>query len=271
MDLTFENLVFWYAGTQTLPAIDKASACLPSNSSIAIVGPNGAGKSTLCKNLNGVLKPTNGIIRIGENTVLPHKHPGRYVAYAFQNPDDQLFLPLVMDELAFGPRNLGMEKPQIEEVVRWASRLFHLGEVEKKHPLDLPFALRKRISMAAAVAMQRPWVIWDEPTLGQDPIYCDELLRIKDCLKERGTSLIVISHDPEFIFEICDYFVVMVAGRCEWSGSRERLLNDSPSWILNFLNIPSRLSKDLRLPSNFSTQSSLVKHFGLRYNVEDCM
>lgn len=247
-DLFFDNLTFTYPGSSNIPALDGASACLPGGSAVALVGPNGAGKSTLCKVLNGVLKAGSGTIRFADERISPYLQPGKYVAYSFQNPDDQLFLPTVRKELSFGPRNVGMKGTQLEQAVSQALKLFDLVSAVESHPLDLPFVLRKRVAMAAAVAMQRPWVVLDEPTLGQDPQYCREIITIKNHLLERGTSVIMISHDVEFTFEACDRFLIMSAGKCVWSDTREEFLNHRPSAAGGFVNLEGRLTTDLHLP-----------------------
>ncbi len=261
MYLALEDLEFAYPGCRTRAALSGASAVLPGSSAVALVGANGAGKSTLCKILNGLLVPRHGLVRLSGENIVPARCPGQFVAYAFQNPDDQLFLQNVVEELKYGPRNLGMTPAEVEAAVQWVLEGFGIVDVAEAHPLDLPFVLRKRVSMAAAVAMQRPWTVLDEPTLGQDPSYCDKLLAIKDHITQAGGGLIVISHDPEFTFEACDYFVLMDAGRIVWYGPRADFLSicgrDAPA----FINMPGRLVRDLSLPSNCSTRGTLADYF----------
>jgi energy-coupling factor transport system ATP-binding protein len=259
--LSFDNLLFGYPGSRGRAALNRASAILPGASSIALIGANGAGKSTLCKILNGLLTPQQGVVRLSSGDIVPSRQPGQYVSLAFQNPDDELFLQNVVDELEYGPRNLQMTSHDIEAAVQWVLEAFDLGAVAKAHPLDLPFTLRKRISMAAAVAMQRPWTVLDEPTLGQDSSYCDKLLAIKDRITHTGGGLIIISHDPEFIFEACDYFVLMDAGRIVWYGPRSEYLAVCGRDAQAFINMPGRFVRDLSLPSNCSTRSTLARYF----------
>lgn len=116
--------------------------------------------------------------------------------------------------------------------------------------------------MAAAVAMQRPWTVFDEPTLGQDSTYCDRLLTIKDEIEKTGRGLIIISHDPEFTIEACEYFVVMDSGRCKWFGNREEILTgDGCRAASDFINMPGRLLRELALPTNCPTRLGLAKCF----------
>ena len=263
-DLVFEALRFVYRGATRRPAIDRATAQLPGGSAVAIIGPNGAGKSTLCKLLNGVLKPKSGTIKVGDRAVLPSLKPGKYVAYAFQNPDDQLFLPTVRKELSFGPRNLGMSHSEIEKIVSEIIRLFAIESVAESHPLELPLVLRKRVSMAAAAAMNRPWLILDEPTLGQEPRYRDRIVCIKNALLERGTSVMIITHDPEFAFETCNWFLLMMGGKCIWSGPREAFLPAQAQLLYPFINIPGRLSLALRFSPPCSTRTEVIERLRAR-------
>jgi energy-coupling factor transport system ATP-binding protein len=119
-------------------------------------GPNGVGKSTLSKILCGLLRPTSGEIRVNTKPVQPWREPGRFVSYAFQDPDLQLFANRVSKQLASAKRP--------EAVARWFGLDQHLSE----HPLDLPFVLRKRLAIGAALGREKGLSILDEPTLGQD-------------------------------------------------------------------------------------------------------
>ncbi|MFX1562195.1 MAG: ATP-binding cassette domain-containing protein [Promethearchaeota archaeon] len=258
--LATESVTFCYPHTQGQAALKQCTVVLPGGSSVALVGPNGAGKSTLCKILNGILSASEGQFMLSGTPIFPDESPGRYISYAFQNPNDQLFLTTVKDELAFGPKNLGLAESEVRDAVAFALELFHLTDLADSHPLDLPFALRKRVAMAAAVSMRRPWTILDEPTLGQDPSYCNDLLQIKETILKKGGGLIVISHDPEFVFECCDHFIFLSNGMCVWQGNRNNFATVALKDQMNFSNIPLRLTKDLSLPHTCSTRSALATY-----------
>lgn len=227
-DLHFENLVFRYPHTEGNPALQGASGYFPSGSIVGLLGCNGAGKSTLCKILNGVLPCDQGVISIAGHPVTPYDEPGQHVAYSFQNPDHQLFLSTVAGELTFGPRNVGMEEGDIRSSVEAALKSFGLEDVIDAHPLDLPLVLRKRVAMASAIAMRRPWVVLDEPTLGQDPGYCESLVEVVSQLATTGRGAIIISHDHEFLLRICDRVLVLINGKTAWEGDKENFLSSLP-------------------------------------------
>ncbi len=161
-------------------------------------GRNGAGKTTLAKILCGVLKPSAGRVLVDRRAVRPWKQPGRVVAYHFQNPDLQLFSTSVQEEIIAGPRAYGLG---VEECTRQADAVlaaFGLLRIRAEHPLDLPFVIRKRVALAATLAMGRPWTILDEPTLGQDDATSETLARMIANLLARGAGVILITHSQWF-------------------------------------------------------------------------
>jgi len=256
--LVFDGLCFTYPGSDGRPALAEASAALPLGHTTGLIGSIGAGKSTLCKTLNGVLRAQRGGITFGGKPVAPFGHPGQLVAYSFQNPDDQLFQDTVEKEVAFGPRCLGLTPSEISAGVSIACDLFGLASLKRAHPLDLPFVLRKRVAMAAAVAMQRPFTVLDEPTVTQDQSFRAHLLDVIECLTGQGRSLILISHDAEFAFEACDRILVMSQGRCCWSGTREEFCAGRPDEAEGFVNLAVRLSGELDFSPVCPTRQALT-------------
>lgn len=148
-------------------------------------GLNGSGKSTFAKLLSGVLKPNNGRILLNEKEFNSYLYPGQLFAYSFQDPDEQLFATTVFKEIG-GETNLSKAYMLAES--------FGLTEILDKHPQELPFVLRKRLSIAATLAMDCKWYIFDEPTLGQDDETVTQLENIFLKLKDSGRGIIIISH-----------------------------------------------------------------------------
>jgi energy-coupling factor transport system ATP-binding protein len=151
-----------------------------------LFGPNGAGKSTCAKVLCGVLKPTGGEILFGGVVSQPWKAPGGVVGYHLQNPDVGLFESTVLHELG------GAERAQV------LLDAFGLRQVAAANPLSLPFPVRKRVSLAATIARDQPWLFLDEPTLGADATTIAALARIVMTLAEKGHGVIVVSHSRKF-------------------------------------------------------------------------
>ncbi len=154
--------------------LKDASVQLHPGKLYSLEGPNGAGKSTLAKLLSGVLLPNSGKILANEEQIHPWKHPGRSVAYHFQNPDVQLFSTTVEEEVRAGLQASGLNGIKCEQRVDAVLMAFGLSHIRKEHPLDTPFVIRKRIALAATIAMGRPWLVLDEPTLGQDSYSAEE-------------------------------------------------------------------------------------------------
>lgn len=161
-ELDLEEVAFHY--TRSKPVLREVTARLLPGQTYWLAGANGAGKSTLAKILAGAIRPTAGRILCAGRFEEPWRRPGSLVAYHFQNPDLQLFETTVRNELAASAPRRGAQG-------YWelAAEVFGLQGVLDEHPLDLPFSVRKRVALAATVAMGRPWLVLDEPTLGQDP------------------------------------------------------------------------------------------------------
>jgi energy-coupling factor transport system ATP-binding protein len=151
-----------------------------------LAGPNGAGKSTCAKVLCGVLKPTGGEVRFGAEVARPWKSPGKVVGYHLQNPDVGLFESTVLRELG------GADRAQV------LLDAFGLRALAESNPLALPFPVRKRVSLAAVIACNQPWLFLDEPTLGADAATIAALARIVMSLAGKGHGVIVVSHSSRF-------------------------------------------------------------------------
>lgn len=191
--LSLEHITFWYEKGR--PVLQNLSYDFEPGRVYHLTGKNGAGKSTLSKILCGILKPKSGEIFTNQaRTVAPWKEPAKYVAYHFQNPDLQLFSLSVREELARSIPDYHREPAWLDTV----AKAFGLESVLDKHPLDLPFVIRKRVAMAASIAMHRPWLILDEPTLGQDDQNACTLAKQLTRLASQGAGVIVISHSEWF-------------------------------------------------------------------------
>ena len=213
MNIEIENLTFRYSPEVT--ALKEVSLSVAAGETVAIFGENGAGKSTLAKHLNGLLKPDQGFVRIGDwdtrqRTPAELAHQ---VSYTFQNPDDQLFEQTVAKEISFGPRNLGLDDDEIHERVEQAMEMTGLSDQRDTHPYDLHATERKFVALAAGLAMRTPIVVIDEPTTGQDARGQARLADILSHLKEDGRTLITISHDIDFCAAHFERAVLMANAR----------------------------------------------------------
>ena len=215
-------------------ALDQVSLKIDAGETVAIVGENGAGKTTLVKHITGLLKPKVGAVLVDgrSTTSLSTAQISRRIGVAFQNPDHQLFSESVEEEMAFALRNFGLPPELVEERVRWGLELFGLEEYRKSSPLVLSGGEKKRLTLACILAWDPDVVILDEPTVGQDSIQKEKLAETIRMLGSTGKTVVVVSHDIEFLWPIQPRVVVMKAGKVVGDGPaavlmRNRSLLDS--------------------------------------------
>jgi len=209
-------------------ALDGVSLKIESGETIAIVGENGAGKTTLVKHVTGLLKPASGEVLVDgvSTSKMSTAQISRRVGVAFQNPDHQLFSESVEEEMAFALRNFGFSPELVEERVKWGLRLFGLEEYRKSSPLVLSGGEKKRLTLACILAWDPEVVILDEPTVGQDSIQKEKLAETIRMLGSAGKTVVVVSHDIEFLWPIQPRAVVMKAGKIVGDGPASKLMQD---------------------------------------------
>ena len=220
------NLEFSYRpGTPVLHGINLQLDARPT----AIIGQNGAGKTTLVKLLKGLLRPTGPSIWFrGED--ISHKTVAALAAqvgYVFQNPDDQIFRYNVLDEVMFGPLNIGMSEEQAREKSRAALALTGLSDQENSNPYDLELNERKMVAIASVLAMDPDVLILDEPTIAQDMMGRRRIADIVRTLSAQGKLVLAILHDMDFVAECFDRVVVMAQGQVVADSSPRQVFADS--------------------------------------------
>jgi energy-coupling factor transport system ATP-binding protein len=209
-------------------ALDGVSLKIGSGEMLAIVGENGAGKTTLVKHVTGLLKPSKGRVLVdGQSTSdVSTAQISRKVGVAFQNPDHQLFSESVEEEMAFALRNFGFPPEVVEERVKWGLELFGLEEYRKSSPLVLSGGEKKRLTLACILAWDPEVVILDEPTVGQDSIQKEKLTGTIKMLGSAGKTVVVVSHDIEFLWPMQPRVVVMKSGRVVGDGPAPELMQN---------------------------------------------
>ncbi len=222
-------------------ALDGASLEVYPGEFVAIVGQNGAGKTTLTRHFNGLLRPSAGDIRLFGKSVLnePTASLCATVGYVFQNPDEQLFCDTVEDELRFGPMNIGMDKDRMEESVRDILLDIGLDKYRQVWPRYLTKGERQRHALASVVAMEPEILIVDEPTTGLDWL---ESLQILDYLerlrKEKGKTILIITHDMNIVSLYAKRVVVMANGRVVGEGTPREVFSQPKLMELAYLRRP---------------------------------
>jgi energy-coupling factor transport system ATP-binding protein len=197
--IAFENTWYQYeGGTQALAGIGLV---ISPGERVALIGANGSGKTTLAKHVNGLLRPQQGRVLVGGRDTRREStgELSRQVSYVFQNPDHQIFAPTVWEEVSFGPRNLGLDRGEIERRVQAALMAFHLTSLADVPPASLGYGQRRLVTLAAVHAMQPQVLILDEPTVGLDRRLTIQVAEWIADLYRGGAVVVLITHDMRLI------------------------------------------------------------------------
>jgi energy-coupling factor transport system ATP-binding protein len=221
-----ENVSFTYPSG--VEALREISITIEDGEFVAIMGENGAGKTTLIKQLNGILKPEKGNVYIdGVNTKEASvAELSRNVGLVFQNPDHQLFSETVEEEIAFGLRNFGFPEEEISKQVDWALNLLDIARYKKSSPFLLSGGERKRVALATVLAWNPKIIVIDEPTIGQDYTQKEKLRRFFNELNTQGRTVIIVTHDVEFVADCNPRVVLMYQGQIISEGRAKMILTN---------------------------------------------
>lgn len=250
MKIEIKNLYHTYpAGVKALNGI---TLTIETGEQVAIVGQNGAGKTTLVKHLNGLLQPTSGSVLIGDWDTSRHQVAklASRVGYVFQNPDEQLFTKNVHQEVSFGPKNLGYETDKVEALVEDALKLTELTEQKGTNPYDLSPTWRKMVALASIIAMDTPIIIFDEPTTGQDAANIARMADAIAVLRERGKTVITITHDIDFCAENFERVIALAQGMVLLDGPANNVLGQAEILAQTYVDPPQLTRLGLRLGLN---------------------
>ena len=206
-------------------ALTDVSLRITHGECVGVIGANGAGKSTLLLHLNGCLVSSSGEVRVGEFPLVKATLPQirRTVGMVFQDPDDQLFMPTVLDDVAFGPLNLGLPPAEAEERSRDALVLVGAWHLLDKPPYLLSGGEKKRVAIATVLAMSPDILVLDEPTSGLDPFARRQLMAL---VKDFRHTRIIASHDLDLVMDLCERTVVLHEGRIAADGETRELFRD---------------------------------------------
>ncbi len=219
------------------PALRGVSFRIAHGEAVALVGANGAGKSTLLQHLNGYLTATRGDVRIGDTRIVRETAAlaRRAVGMVFQDPDDQLFMPTVAEDVAFGPLNAGLPPAQVEERVAEALRRVGMTHVRERPPYRLSAGEKRAVAIAAVLAMSPDILVMDEPSSNLDPRARRRLIEL---LRSFEHTRIVATHDLELVVQVCTRVVVLDDGRVVADGPTRDILDDEPLMLAHGLECP---------------------------------
>ena len=205
---------------------------------VAILGPNGAGKTTLVLHLNGTLSAGAGSVRVDGVTVEKStlRDIRRRVGIVFQDPDDQLFMPTVRDDVAFGPSNLGYRGDELRQKVDTALAAVGMTGHADRAPHHLSFGQRRRVAASTVLSMDPTVLVLDEPSSNLDPMARREFAEIVLAL---GLTTVIVTHDLLYALQLCPRSVIMDAGRIVADGPTRQILGDADLLASHRLELPA--------------------------------
>ena len=227
-------------GTEALRDVHLA---VRSGRSLALLGPNGAGKSTLLLHLNGILRAATWTVRVDGRPVddTSVRDIRRDVGLVFQDPDDQLFMTTLYEDVAFGPLNLGLSAEEADRRVHAALHDVGLADAASRPGHHLSFGQRKRAALATVLVMEPRVLVLDEPTANLDPRSRRQMVEL---LRSLGTTALVATHDMDVAWELCQDAAVLDGGTIVARGSREEILTDETLLGDHGLELPWAVRND---------------------------
>jgi cobalt/nickel transport system ATP-binding protein len=236
--LEIKELAFAYPdGNQALYGVNLS---VQKGERVALLGPNGAGKTTLVMHMNGIHPTSHGSIHVAGQLVDSKnkesiKEIRSKVGIVFQDPDDQLFMPTVGEDVAFGPYNMGKRGAELDAIVDDALNLVGMIEFKDRPPHHLSFGQRRRVAVATVLAMKPEILVLDEPSSNLDPASRRELA---DILRSLDITMVMVTHDLPYAYELCARSVILKGGVIVADGSTHAILTDSALLAANRLELP---------------------------------
>ena len=223
--ISIQNLSYTYPdGTQALKEINLS---IKATQRVALIGANGSGKSTLLLHLNGILMPQSGKVTIGEwaITVENLRNIRNFVGLVFQNPDNQLFMPTVWEDVAFGPMNLGLQGEELQERVLQAMSAVDIDPqwYGQRYTNNLSGGEKKRIAIAGVLAMNPQILVFDEPSAQLDPRSRRQFIEL---LQSLPLTPLIATHDLDLALDLCDRTIVLSQGQVVYDGKTEQVMSN---------------------------------------------
>ncbi len=233
-----KDLRFAYPdGTEALKGV---SFRIMHGECVAVIGGNGAGKSTLLQHLNGYLMPQQGEVRVGDFSLTPETVTAvrRSVGMVFQDSDDQLFMPTVMEDVAFGPLNMGLSSDEVEARALSALERVGMAHLKGRPPYKLSAGEKRAVAIATVLSGEPDVLVMDEPSSTLDP---RGRRRLMELLRSFGHTRIIATHDLEMVVELCPRVIVLDAGRVMADGPAPEILGDEALMLRHGLEKPHSL------------------------------
>ena len=243
--LEIKELAFAYPdGNQALFGVNLS---IQKGERVALLGPNGAGKTTLVMHMNGIHPTSHGSIHVAGQLVDSKnkesiKEIRSKVGIVFQDPDDQLFMPTVAEDVAFGPYNMGVRGAELDSVVDEALSQVGMLEFKDRAPHHLSFGQRRRVAVATVLAMKPEILVMDEPSSNLDPASRRELA---DVVRSLDVTIVMVTHDLPYALELCERAVILSGGIIVADADTKKILSDTKLLAANRLELPVGFSLTL--------------------------
>lgn len=270
MDIIFENVSFTYQPNSPFEhkALENISFHIPSQSFVAIIGHTGSGKSTLIQHLNGLLIPTEGKVTIGEYELTKEKKLENMkelrskVGIVFQYPEHQLFEETVEKDIAFGPKNFGIDDATIENRIKEVLPKVGLTEeMLSRSPFELSGGQMRRVAIAGVLASKPSVYVLDEPTAGLDPRGQKEIMDMfYELHNQEKVTTILVTHNMEDALRYADYIIILNKGQKYMEGTPEEIFSKEEEILQVQLRVPQSIDFINQFNKRFETNISLKKH-----------
>ncbi len=270
MDITFENVSYTYQKNTPFEhkALENISFHIPKRSFVAIIGHTGSGKSTLIQHLNGLLIPTEGKVTIGEYELTKEKKPENMkalrskVGIVFQYPEHQLFEETVEKDIAFGPKNFGLDDATIEKRIKEVLPKVGLSEeLLSRSPFDLSGGQMRRVAIAGVLVSKPSVYVLDEPTAGLDPRGQKEIMDMfYELHHEEKATTILVTHNMEDALKYADYIIILNKGKKYMEGTPEEIFKHEEALHNVHLKVPQSIQFIKQFNERFQTDIPLKKH-----------
>ena len=226
------------------PALHEVTLHVHPGERVALLGPNGAGKTTLILHMNGILLPQQGTVTISGLRLEPSsmREIRRRVGVVFQDPEDQLFMTSVREDVEFGPRNLGWEGDDLARRVDAALDAVDVADLATRSPAHLSFGQKRRVAIAGVLAMEPEILVLDEPTSNLDPASRRDLSAV---LTSLAVTQMVVTHDLLYALELCPRSVIIDRGRIVADGPTREILADGEMLAAHRLGLPGGVRIEL--------------------------
>jgi cobalt/nickel transport system ATP-binding protein len=240
--ISIQNLSYTYPdGTEALKGVDIQ---IKASERVALVGANGSGKSTLLSHLNGILMPQQGTVVVGESPMEPQylQSIRNFVGLVFQNPDDQLFMPTVWEDVAFGPMNQGCKGEELTRrcIISMQAVGLDPDAMRDRNTSNLSGGQKKRVAIAGVLAMQPQILVLDEPSAQLDPRSRRQLIEL---LRDFPITQLIATHDLDLALELCNRTIVLNHGQVARDGLTVDILSDGDFLAQHHLELPLSYSR----------------------------